>query len=97
MKDNKLKTSSAKALPFFFPSIFDAVQLGMKAALNVPSAKSLLNVLGSLKATKKASAKIEAPRKIAIKMSLKYPKILLIIVKKLNIDAEESKFIENLN
>ena len=65
----------------------------MKAALKVPSANSRLNVLGSLKATKKASAKIEAPRNIAIKISLKYPKILLIRVKKLNIEAEESKFI----
>ena len=43
----------------------------MKAALKVPSANNLLNVFGSLKATKKASAKIEAPRKIAIKISLK--------------------------
>ena len=42
----------------------------MKAALNVPSAKRRLKVLGSLKATKKASAKIEAPKKIAIKISL---------------------------
>ena len=65
----------------------------MKAALNVPSANNRLKVLGNLKATKKASAKIDAPRKIAIKMSLRYPRILLIIVKKLNIDVEESKFI----
>ena len=69
----------------------------MNAALKVPSAKRRLKVLGSLKATKKASANIEAPRKVAIKISLKYPKILLIRVKKLNIEAEESKFIENLN
>ena len=66
----------------------------MNAALKVPSAKSRLKVLGNLKATKKASAKIEAPKNIAINMSLKQPKILLIIVKKLNIEAEESKFIE---
>ena len=42
----------------------------MKAALKVPSANRRLNVFGILKATKKASAKIEAPRKIAIKISL---------------------------
>ena len=42
----------------------------MKAALKVPSAKSLLKVFGNLKATKKASAKIDAPKKIAINMSL---------------------------
>ena len=42
----------------------------MKAALNVPSANNRLKVLGSLKATKKASANIEAPRNTAIKISL---------------------------
>ena len=42
----------------------------MKAALNAPSANNLLNVLGNLKATKKASAKRLVPKKIAIKMSL---------------------------
>ena len=46
---------------------------------------------------KKASAKTEAPKKMAIKMSLMQPKILLIRVKKLNIDADEIKFIYNLN
>ena len=69
----------------------------MNAALNVPSANNLLKVLGNLNATKKASAKIEAPKKIAIKISLRYPKILLIRVKKLNNVAEESKFINYLN
>ena len=69
----------------------------MKAALNVPSANKRLNVLGNLKATKKASAKIEAPKKMAIKISLRYPKILLITVKKLNIEAVERRFIINLN
>ena len=43
----------------------------MKAALKVPSANKRLNVLGNLKATKKASAKIEVPKNIAINMSLK--------------------------
>tara|TARA_B100001115_G_C15615913_1_gene295413 strand:+ start:380 stop:511 length:132 start_codon:yes stop_codon:yes gene_type:complete len=43
----------------------------MKAALKVPSANKRLKVFGSLKATKNASAKMEAPRKIAIKISLK--------------------------
>jgi hypothetical protein len=50
---------------------FAEVKLGINAALNVPSANNLLKVLGSLNATKKASAKMEAPKKIAIKMSLK--------------------------
>ena len=65
--------------------------------MNVPSANNLLKVFGNLNATKKVSAKIEVPRKIAIRISLKYPKILLIRVKKLNNEAEESKFINNLN
>ena len=69
----------------------------MNAALTVPSANNLLLVFVFLNATKKASANIEAPRKIAISMSLRYPKILLIRVKKVNNEAEESKFINNLN
>ena len=69
----------------------------MNAALKVPSANNLLNVLGNLKATKKASAKIEAPRKKAIKISLRYPKILLIKVKKLNIEVDDNRFINVLN
>ena len=67
----------------------------MNAALKVPSANNLLNVLGNLKATKKASAKIDAPRKKAIKISLRYPKIRLINVKKLNTDAEDNRFINS--
>ena len=65
----------------------------MNAALNVPSANSLLNVLGSLKETKNASAKIDAPKNIAINISLKYPKTLLIKVKKLKIYVDDNKFI----
>jgi hypothetical protein len=37
----------------------------------VPSANKRLKVFGILKATKKASAKIEAPKNTAIKISLK--------------------------
>ena len=66
-----VRTSSAKLLPIFLFSNFAEVQLGIKAALNVPSAKSRLNVFGNLNATKKASAIIEAPKKNAISMSLK--------------------------
>ena len=46
----------------------------MNAALKVPSENNLLNVLGNLKATKKASAKIEVPKKIAIKKKGTYIK-----------------------
>ena len=47
----------------------------MNAALKVPSANNLLNVFGNLNATKKASAKIDAPKKIAIKISLHNPRL----------------------
>ena len=69
----------------------------MKAALKVPSANSLLKVFGNLNATKNASANTVAPKKNAIKISLRYPRILLISVKKLKIEAEDNRFIKNLN
>ena len=43
----------------------------MNAALNVPSANNRLKVFGNLNATKKASANIDAPKNIAIKISLR--------------------------
>ena len=93
----RLKTSSANVFPVCLLFCLDEVQLGIKAALNVPSAKRRLKVFGNLKATKNASANIEAPKKIAIKISLMQPKILLIRVKKPKIEADDSKFIFNLN
>jgi hypothetical protein len=42
-----------------------------------PSPKSLLRVLGSLKATKKASVAGPAPKKYAITMSRAYPRMRL--------------------
>ena len=95
INNKELKTSFAKIFPFFLSSIFAEVQLGIKAALNVPSANNLLKVFGNLNATKKASANIDAPKNIAIKISRRQPKTLLINVKKLNIDAEDSKFINS--
>ena len=93
----RLNISSANFFPYCLLDNFADVQLGINAALNVPSANNLLKVLGNLNATKKASANMEVPKKIAINMSLKYPKILLISVKKLNNVAEENKFINYLN
>ena len=54
MIKSKLNTLFAKlfALTLFFAN--SPAQLGIKAALKVPSANNLLNVLGNLKATKKA-------------------------------------------
>ena len=51
-----------------------------KAALKEPSPKILLNVFGIRNATKKASAIGPEPKNIAIRISLKYPDILLIKV-----------------
>ena len=45
-----------------------------------PSPKILLNVFGILNATKKASAIGPEPRNIAMRISLTYPDILLIMV-----------------
>ena len=79
-RNNKLKISFANLvdLDLFFMS--SEVKLGTNAALKVPSANSRLKVFGILKATKNTSAKKLVPRKIAIKISLIYPRILLIIV-----------------
>ena len=69
----------------------------MKAALKVPSENNLLNVLGILKATKKASAIGPEPMYIAMKKSLKYPNILLSNVNKLNVPVDLIKFINHIS
>ena len=56
IKVKKLKTSFANFFPSTGLSDFADMQLGMKAALKVPSANNLLNVFGNLNATKNASA-----------------------------------------
>ena len=63
----------------------------------MPSANNLLKVLGILKATKKASAIGPDPRYIAINRSLKYPRILLIRVKKPNVLVDLIKFINHIS
>ena len=50
--------------------------------MRAPSENILLNVFGSLNAKKKISAMMPVPRKFAMNMSLKKPKILLIDVNK---------------
>lgn len=55
---------------------FVCAYAGIKAWVNAPSAKILLNKLGILKAIKKISEKILAPKIEAIKTSLKKPNIL---------------------
>ena len=88
-----LKVSSANFFPLFWFWVFSEIQLGINAALNVPSANKRLNVFGSLKATKNASAKIDAPKNIAINISLRQPKTLLNKVKKLKTYVDDNKFI----
>ena len=56
--------------------------MGTNAEFSAHSEKILRNVFGSLKATKKISAITPVPKKLAIIMSLKKPKILLIDVNK---------------
>ena len=67
--------------------------MGTKAEFNAPSEKILLNVLGNLNATKKISASTPAPKKLAIIISLRKPKILLIDVKKEYITDDLKTFI----
>jgi len=58
-----------------------SVKTGIKDTENEPSAKSLLKRLGIRKATKNASADMPEPNKLAIRMSLINPRILLKKVK----------------
>jgi len=58
-----------------------SVKTGIKDTENEPSAKSLLKRLGIRKATKNASADMPEPKKLAIRMSLANPRILLKKVK----------------
>ena len=62
-----LSTSSANILPAL--SLVNLFCIAWyAAALKVPSANKRLKVLGNLNTTKKTSARIDAPRNIAIKM-----------------------------
>jgi hypothetical protein len=69
IKTKKLKIELENSKDLF--SISSLEYCGTKAELKDPSANNLLNVLGSLKATKNASAIGPVPRNIAIKISLK--------------------------
>jgi hypothetical protein len=59
----------------------------MKEMVKEPSPTNRLHRLGIRKATKKASAAIPAPKKLAITISLKNPKIRLRIVPVPIVDA----------
>jgi hypothetical protein len=70
---------------FIESSLPEAINLeenrGTNADVKAPSAKRLLNKLGNLNDTKKASETVPAPKKFAIIISRRKPVILLIIVK----------------
>ena len=53
-------------------------------------------MFGILKATKNASDNGPYPKNIAIRISLIYPRILLIRVKKLNVVVDLNKFINHI-
>lgn len=57
------------------------VKTGIKAMVREPSAKRRLSKLGMRNATKKASATMPAPKKLAITMSRMRPKLRLRKVK----------------
>ena len=65
----KRKKIAVAKTPFCFEEIND----GIKAWVNAPSAKILLNKLGSLNATRKISVHIEAPSADAVKTSRPRP------------------------
>ena len=87
-----VKTSFLNFLKtFLFLDRLDSVKKGTSVALKVPSARSLLNKFGILKATQNASVSIFAPKKKVISKSLIQPNILLMNVKKPTLIDEEKK------
>ena len=84
---NKKKTKTdiaceAKNRDFFLPSDTNFCENnGTKALVNAPSANRLLNKLGNLNDTKKASETIPAPKRLAKNISRTKPVMRLIKVK----------------
>ncbi len=73
--------SSAKEVAASMPSWCNMVEMeGTKAALNAPSPNRRRNRLGSLSATKNASAMGPVPRMAAMRISRTKPKMRLAIV-----------------
>tara|TARA_B100000902_G_C26559196_1_gene551026 strand:- start:29 stop:430 length:402 start_codon:yes stop_codon:yes gene_type:complete len=74
-----LEKSIALSEDIFFTSKY----IGINALLIAPSPNNLLNKFGNLKASRKLSALLDAPKIKAKNKSLMYPNILLIKVRKL--------------
>ena len=85
-KTSKIQQSNdmareANSMDFCLPELTNCDEKrGTNAELKAPSANKLLNRLGSLNDTKKASETLPAPRKLAISISLKKPVTRLTIV-----------------
>jgi small subunit ribosomal protein S20 len=88
IRTKKVKTTLAKKKASSFALVCKySVNTGIKATENEPSAKSRLKRFGIRKATKKASAAIPEPKKLAMRISLASPTVLLKKVKKPTIPA----------
>ena len=83
---SKDMAEEAKRIESFLPKLTNLDEnKGTKAEVNAPSANKLLNKLGSLNDTKKASDMVPAPKTFAIIISRIKPVIRLIIVKPPNV------------
>jgi len=82
IRTRKVETTRASKKASFFDLVCRySVKTGIKATEKEPSAKSLRKRFGIRKATKKASADMPEPKKLAISISLANPRILLRKVK----------------
>jgi hypothetical protein len=76
-----INMANSKSLRYLFAAFLSLTilspNMGIKAEERAPSAKKALNKLGIAKAIKKISVNLLAPKKAAIVVSLKRPKILL--------------------
>jgi hypothetical protein len=87
-KAPKKSINLIKILTANTPLCFEAINEGIKAWVNAPSAKMRLNRFGSLKATKNISLHIEAPNALAIKTSRKSPVTLENSIPKLLVNID---------
>ena len=86
----------AKNKDFFLPSLTSFCEKsGTNALVKAPSANKLLNKLGSLNDTKKASDNKPAPKKFANSISRTNPVIRLINVKPPNVAIDLNNDISN--
>ena len=76
---------------FLFFICFESI--GTKAVFNAPSAKNLRNMFGKAKAIMKASAMMPDPKKEAIRISLRKPKILLKSVQNPTVNIDFTRLI----